>query len=130
VTGPAAAGPAASGNAGANTAAPAPSGGVVSLGQVVAPPDFDPNAALVAMKPQFLDCYNKARATNPTLHGKIKLKIQVSPMGTVTGVDADPADPAYDPSLIVCLGDAMKAASFPKRGSGTATIFAPMVFRP
>jgi hypothetical protein len=103
---------------------------MVSLGQVVAPKNFDPNATLVALKPQLLDCYNKARASNPTLHGKLKLQIKVSEMGTVTNVDADPGDTAYDPALIVCIGDVFKTAAFPKPGaSTTATITAPLIFR-
>jgi hypothetical protein len=101
----------------------------VAIGKVVAPKDFDPNAALAALKPKMLDCYNQARATNPTLQGKLKLRIQVTPMGTVNNVDADPGDPAYDPSLIVCLGDALKTGSFPKP-MGTATILAPLLLRP
>jgi hypothetical protein len=78
-----------------------------------------------------LDCYNKARSTNPTLRGKLKLKITVSAAGSVTNVDADAGDSAYDPALLVCLGDAFKAAPFPKPGASmTATVIAPVVFRP
>jgi hypothetical protein len=102
---------------------------VVSLGQVIAPKHFDPNAVLLSLKPQFLDCYNKARASNPTLHGRLGLKIVVQETGAVASVDADPGDTAYDPTLIVCLGDAFKSSKFPSPG-GMATIMVPMIFRP
>ena len=78
-----------------------------------------------------LDCYNKARATNPTLRGKLKLKITISDMGFATNVEADPAEPSYDPAMVVCLGDAFKTAAFPKPGGQmTATVLVPLVFRP
>jgi hypothetical protein len=105
-----------------------PTGGVVSLGEVVAPKHFDPNPVLLSLKPQFLDCFNKARAGNPKLHGKLQLKVQVRETGDVNTVDADPGDSAYDPELLVCLGDVFKSAKFPPPG-GTATILVPVIFR-
>ena len=106
-----------------------PTGGVVSIGQIVAPKSFDPNPVLLTMKPKLIECYNKARASNPTLRGKLKLTVQVKDSGTVTNVEGDPGDPAFDPTLVVCLGDALRTTTFPSPG-GTATITVPLVFHP
>ncbi len=132
-SGPASGAGSASGPASASAAAKpetgvAPAGGVVSLGQVIAPKNFDPNAVLVSLKPKMLECFNKARGSNPQLHGKLKLKVVVRETGAVNGVDGDPGDPAFDPALLVCLGDAFKAAQFPSPG-GTASMTVPLIFR-
>jgi hypothetical protein len=76
-----------------------------------------------------LACYNKARQNNPSLHGKLKLRINVNEAGSVVLVDAEPGGTAEDPALVACLGEAIKAAHFSKPG-GMATITAPLVFRP
>ena len=90
------------------------------------------------LKPDMLACYNKARQSNPSLHGKLKLRITVNEAGSVLLVDADPGGAAAgsagspvasDPGLVACLGEAIKAVRFSKPG-GTATVTAPLVFRP
>jgi hypothetical protein len=102
----------------------------VLVGDIVAPKGFDPKPTIDAFKPQLLDCYNQARASNPALHGKVALKIQINEAGAVNGVDAEPGGKPVDPALLACIGDAMKArAHFPKPG-GMATVTAPLVFRP
>lgn len=107
---------------------PPPTGGVVLVGEIVAPKGFNPNPVVKAMKPRMLDCFNKARATNPELHGRLTLHVQVNEAGKVLTVDGDPSGKAYDPALVGCIGDAMKAnAHFPKPG-GMATINVPLVF--
>src|SRR5450631_4018006 len=50
---------------------PPPTGGSVMVGDINAPKSFDPKPVIVALKPKLLDCYNQARATKPSLHGKI-----------------------------------------------------------
>jgi|GEM_PF-1622229 len=105
-----------------------PTGGVVLVGQIIAPKGFDPNPVVDAMKPRMLECFNEARATNPDLHGKLTLHVQVNEAGKVLSVDADQGGRAYDPALVACIDDAMKArAHFPKPG-GMATINVPLVF--
>jgi hypothetical protein len=119
----------------APTAAPVPSGppptgGSVMVGDINAPKNFDPKPTVVGLKPKLLDCYNQARATNPSLHGKITLRIAVNESGITNGVDADQTSPAYDANLVSCIDTMMKAsAHFPKPG-GMATVAAPLVFRP
>jgi hypothetical protein len=50
-------------------------------------------------------------------------------VGTVLKVDADPNGSANDATLVACIGEALKAVTFPKPG-GMATIVAPLAFRP
>lgn len=90
---------------------------------------FDPKPTLDAAKHNLLACYDKARQANPGLRGKLKLVITVNEAGAVTRVDGETGAPAYDPTLIACIGEALKAAHFPKP-PGLATVTAPLVFRP
>jgi hypothetical protein len=118
------------GSASASTSARAPTGGDVFIGEINAPKSFDPKPTLDSMRGELLSCYNAARAQSPALSGKLTLRIQVSDAGAVLAVQADPAGRAYDLGLVSCINDAMKAsARFPRPG-GTATISAPLVFRP
>jgi hypothetical protein len=102
------------------------------VGDVPGTPRFDPKPAIEAMKPDLLDCFNRARGANPALHGKLTLNIVVNEAGHVNRVDASPGGPgvlAGDAGLVACIGDTMKArAQFPKPG-GMATVTAPLVFR-
>jgi hypothetical protein len=109
--------------------APLPTGGTVHVGDVVAPPSFDPKPTLAAAKPQLLPCYNQARQNNPSLHGKLNLRIHVNETGAVLLVDAEPGGSAADPTLVSCIGEAFKLLAFPKPG-GMATLIVPLVFHP
>jgi hypothetical protein len=109
--------------------ASAPTGGSLLIGEIVSPKAFDPRPVLVSLEPRFLGCYNQARASVPSLHGKLKLRIHVNEGGAFAGVEAEEGGSANDATLVACLGDAMRSARFPKPG-GSATIVAPLVFRP
>ena len=114
----------------AAAAVPTPvTGGTVLVGDIVSPPSFAPKATLDAAKPQLLDCYNQARQSTPSLHGKVTLRINVNEAGAVLLVDAAPGGSANDPGLVSCLGDALRSLKFPKPG-GSAVVSAPLVFRP
>jgi len=111
-------------------AAPVPTGGSVLIGEINAPKTFNPRPTVEALSSQLVDCYNKARAADPDLRGKVTLQINVNEAGAVLSVDAAPGGHANSPSLVMCIGDVMKAsAHFPKPG-GMATVNAPLVFRP
>jgi hypothetical protein len=104
----------------------------VLVGDINAPKNFNPKPTILKMQQQLVDCFNQARATNPDLRGKLTLRITVNEAGVVNGVEADPSagGHANDPALVSCIESAMKAgAHFPKPG-GTATVVAPLVFRP
>ena len=110
-------------------AGPMPTGGSVLIGDIAAPPGFDPKATLVSAKPGLLDCFNKARQTTPALHGKLTLRINVNEVGKVMLVDSAPGGTANDPALVSCLSDALRVVTFPKP-NGSAIVSAPLVFRP
>jgi hypothetical protein len=115
-----------------STAGPVPTGGSVLVGDISAPKGFDPKPTIVKMQQQLVDCFNQARASHPELRGKVTLRITINEAGAVNVVEADPnaGGHANDPTLVSCIGDAMKqSAHFPKPG-GTATVVAPLVFRP
>jgi len=116
--------------ASAHPAGAPPIGGSVLVGDINAPPGFDPKPTIVALKPKLLDCFNQARANNPGLHGKLTVRILVNDAGAGLGAEADPGGHAYDPALVQCIDGVIKAGvKFPKPG-GTATVSAPLVFRP
>jgi hypothetical protein len=100
----------------------------VLIGEIAAPKNFDPKPTVEAMKPQLLDCYNQARATNAGLHGKLKVRVVVNEAGTVINVDAEQGDTANDATLVSCISTAARQVHFPKPG-GTATLLVPLVFR-
>ncbi len=119
--------------ASANPAAtPVPTGGSVLIGDINAPKNFNPKPTILKMQQQLVDCFNQARAAHPDLRGKVTLRITINEAGAVNGVEADPTagGHANDPALVSCIESAMKdGAHFPKPG-GTATVVAPLVFRP
>jgi hypothetical protein len=116
--------------ASASVPAPVPTGGSVVIGEINAPKSFSPRPTLEALSSQLVDCYNKARAADSALRGKVTLQINVNEAGAVLSVDAAPGGHANSPSLVMCINDLMKAsAHFPKPG-GMATVNAPLVFRP
>jgi hypothetical protein len=105
-----------------------PTGGSVLVGDIVAPKSFDPKPVLKTLEADFVTCFNKARAKNADLHGKLQLRLVVNDAGSVLSTDSDGGGGANDPGLVACLGDVLKGAHFPKPG-GLATIQVPMVFR-
>ncbi len=104
-------------------------GGSVLIGEIAAPKKFSPGPTLAALVPDLLTCYNRARAAIPALRGKLNLRVIVSEVGATQGVAAEPGGGANDPTLVSCIGDALKGAAFPKPG-GTAILIVPLVFRP
>jgi hypothetical protein len=104
-------------------------GGSVLIGEIAAPKKFNPGPTLAALVPDLLACYRRARGSVPGLRGKLNLRVVVSEVGATQGVAAEPGGGANDPTLVSCIDDALKDATFPKPG-GTAIIIVPLVFRP
>ncbi len=113
----------------ATATAAVPSGGSVLIGDIPATKHFDPRPAIEATEPALLECYNTARANDPGLSGKLKMRVVINAAGSVVDAQAEPGGSANTPVLAQCASDALKAAAFPKPG-GTATVIAPLVFRP
>jgi hypothetical protein len=108
---------------------PVPTGGSVFVGEIDAGKNFDPKRTLDASTPALLDCYNKVRATQPALSGKLTLHIVLNELGVVIKVESQPGGAANVPELVACIQDALRATPFPKPG-GIATVIAPLLFRP
>jgi hypothetical protein len=108
---------------------PLPTGGSVLIGDIVAPPSFDPKPTLTTARSAMVDCYDRARQETPSLRGKVSLRINVGEAGKVMLVEGVAGGSANDPVLVACLSDALKALTFPKPG-GLAIVTAPLVFRP
>src|SRR5258708_36243213 len=68
------------------SATPPPTGGAVLVGDILAPKQFDPKPTVDALKPKMLDCYNERRAALPSLHGKLRLRIQINERGNAIAV--------------------------------------------
>jgi hypothetical protein len=104
-------------------------GGSVLVGEITSPKTFNPGTTVSGLVPDMLSCYRQIRASVPSLHGKVKLRVVVNEVGAAQSVAAEPGGSANDPALVSCLGEAMKGAAFPKPG-GTAIVIVPLVFRP
>jgi hypothetical protein len=104
-------------------------GGSILIGEIAAPKKFNPGPTLAALVPALLTCYRRARGSVPALRGKLNLRVVVSEVGATQGVAAEPGGGANDPTLVSCIDDALRGATFPKPG-GTAIIVVPLVFRP
>jgi hypothetical protein len=104
-------------------------GGSVLVGEIPKIKSFDPKATLEELKPELLACYQQARATNPNLHGKLKLRIVLNEAGRVLGVDAEPDGPANAATLVGCIRDSLEAKAQFSNPGGSATVIAPLVFR-
>jgi len=121
--------PAASSAPPASSPPPPATGGAVLVGDIAGTPRFDPKPAVEAVKPDLLDCFNRARGANPALHGKLTLQIIVNEAGQVNRVDANRGGLADDAGFIACISHVLKTgAQFPKPG-GMATVTAPLIFR-
>jgi|HubBroStandDraft_1064217.scaffolds.fasta_scaffold497508_2 hypothetical protein len=104
-------------------------GGTVLIGEIAAPKKFNPSPTIAALVPDLLTCYGRARGSVPALRGKLNLRVVVSEVGATQSVAAEPGGGANAPTLVSCIEDALKGATFPKPG-GTAIIIVPLVFRP
>ncbi len=103
--------------------------GSVQVGEILSPPQFDPKPTIDSLKPDLVVCYDRARATNVALRSRLRLRVKVNEAGAVVVVSLDPGGRGEDPALVACAASVFKAAVFPRPG-GTATIVAPLVFRP
>jgi len=104
--------------------------GTVVIGAMAATGHFDPKSTLDDLRPDLMACFRRVHASNPAIHGKVTLRIQVDEAGLVLNVDAHPGGPANDPALIACIRDDFKANAHFARPGGSATIVAPLVFHP
>ena len=73
-------------------------------------------------------CYQRGLKRNPSLAGKITVRIAVNTMGRVTAVYID-ADTVGDPQVTGCIKNYIKRWRFPPPEGGTAEIAVPFNFK-
>jgi hypothetical protein len=77
---------------------------------------------------QFQPCYDQARATRPTLAGRVELRFTIGPGGRVTQAGASGMPDA--PEVATCLTAALRAATFPAPAAGSVQMIYPVMFSP
>lgn len=81
-----------------------------------------------AYEPRFRPCYERARATRPTLAGRLSVRFVVSATGALTNVDASGLPEA--PEVAACVRDELQRTQFPRPESGTLPFATGMNFAP
>ena len=72
-------------------------------------------------------CYQRALKRNPSLKGKITVRMSINTMGRVTRVDID-ADTIGDPTVTSCIKGYARRWRFPPPEGGSAEVAVPFVF--
>ena len=77
----------------------------------------------------FRRCYEDARRVTPKLQGKVTVKFEIDPDGTVTR-SADARSDLPDDSVVQCVIGAYRTLRFPKPDRGIVTVYFPLIFNP
>lgn len=77
----------------------------------------------------FRRCYEDARRATPKLQGKVTVKFEIDPDGTVTR-SADARSDLPDESVVQCVIGAYRTLRFPKPDRGVVTVYFPLIFNP
>jgi hypothetical protein len=72
-------------------------------------------------------CYQRALKRNPSLKGKITIRLSINTMGRVTRCDID-ADTIGDPQVASCIKGYARRWRFPPPEGGSAEVAVPFVF--
>jgi hypothetical protein len=88
--------------------AAAPAGGAK------ADPKTDANAAIEALQPLLMTCFESEFATNRNAAGTLTFLVSVGPKGAVTAAEATKTTLA--PATVACMKKQIRAAAFPARG--------------
>jgi hypothetical protein len=81
-----------------------------------------------AYEPRFRPCYDRARATRPTLAGRVNMRFVVSRTGALTDVDVSGL--AEAPEVATCIRDELRQTTFPRPEAGTLPFATGMNFAP
>lgn len=79
-----------------------------------ADPKTDPNAAIEALQPLLMSCFESEFATNRNASGTLTFLVSVGPKGAVTAAEATKTTLA--PATVACMKKQIRAAAFPARG--------------
>jgi hypothetical protein len=83
---------------------------------------------LRAYEPRLRPCYDRARATRPTLAGRINMRFVVSNTGALTNIDVNGMPEA--PEVATCIRDELQRTQFPRPETGTLPFATGMNFAP
>jgi len=78
---------------------------------------------------RFRLCYEPRLRTDPTLHGRVAVKLTIEPDGSVATA-ADAASDLPDAGVVDCVVRAFATMAFPPSGAGRVTVVYPLVFHP
>jgi hypothetical protein len=73
------------------------------------------------------NCYNAALRSNPTLQGKVAIKLRISPSGSTCSASIS-NDTLGDPSVTSCILQKFKSGGYPKPNAGCADFEVPLSF--
>lgn len=75
-------------------------------------------------------CYDRALKVSPLFEGKIKVKFQIGPSGSVLAADVA-EDTVRNPDVQLCLVEQIRRWRFPcPKGGGNVTVVYPWIFKP
>jgi hypothetical protein len=93
---------------------------------------LSPEAVQVVVRESFArfrDCYEKALAKTPDLHGRIAVKFVIDRGGAVATAADDRSD-LPDPAVVACVVREFGSLQFPRPRGGMLTVFYPIQFSP
>lgn len=79
-----------------------------------ADPKTDANAAIEALQPLLMTCFESEFATNRNAAGTLTFLVSVGPKGAVTAAEATKTTLA--PTTVACMKKQIRSAAFPARG--------------
>ncbi len=82
--------------------------------QKTADPKTDANAAIEALQPLLMTCFESEFATNRNASGTLTFLVSVGPKGAVTAAEATKTTLA--PTTVACMKKQIRSAAFPARG--------------
>jgi hypothetical protein len=81
-----------------------------------------------AQMPRLRPCYERARATRPTLAGRVEVRFTIGRDGRVTTATATGMPAA--PEVATCVADALRQTTFPQPEGGSLQFVYPLMFVP
>ena len=103
-----------------------PAPGEIDMSRPIGPGDV---ARIVrSQEPRFRPCYDRARATRPTLAGRVNMRFTINRDGRLTHVEVDGIPEA--PEVSTCIREQLTQTLFPRPESGVLPFVYAMNFAP
>lgn len=103
-----------------------PAPGEIDMSRPIGPADVA--RIMRAYEPRFRPCYDRARATAPTLAGRVNLRFVVGRDGSLSNIDVSGLPTA--PAVATCIRNELQSSHFPRPESGTLPFQYGMNFAP